>query len=148
MLLAKGREHFLQENSEARIDFLEHENNNTPFSQGHIIKGELILLLPPNEEENKKKIREMKITLSGIECAFAQGFQRVSSIEKYEKQITPDENEDRGNRDNTIPFEFELPKGVNQSYVGKYSEYFWGLEAKVNLAWSSDINVRTIIEIV
>jgi hypothetical protein len=37
---------------------------------------------------------------------------------------------------------------VNQSYTGKYSEYFWGLEAKLNIAWSSDINARTIIEIV
>jgi hypothetical protein len=37
MLLAKGREHFLKENSEARIDFLEQENKNTLFSQGHII---------------------------------------------------------------------------------------------------------------
>ena len=36
----------------------------------------------------------MKITLSGIECAFAHGFQRVSSIEKYEKQRDEDENED------------------------------------------------------
>jgi hypothetical protein len=62
--------------------------------------------------------------------------------------MTPDEKEDRGNRDNTIPFEFEIPKGLNQSYVGKYSEYFWGLEAKVNIAWSSDIDTRTIIEIV
>jgi hypothetical protein len=25
---------------------------------------------------------------------------------------------------------------------------FWGLEAKVNIAWSSDIDTRTIIEIV
>ena len=37
---------------------------------------------------------------------------------------------------------------VNQSYRGKYSEYFWGLEAKVNIAWSSDMNARTLIEIV
>jgi hypothetical protein len=28
----------------------------------------------------------MKITLSGIECAFAQGLQRLSTIEKYEKK--------------------------------------------------------------
>lgn len=46
-----------------------------------------------------------------------------------------------------MPFELEIPQGVNQSYIGKYSEYFWGLEAKVNIAWSSDINARTIIEI-
>jgi len=26
--------------------------------------------------------------------------------------------------------------------------YFWDLEAKLNIAWSSDINARTIIEVV
>jgi hypothetical protein len=49
---------------------------------------------------------------------------------------------------NTIPFELEIPQGVNQSYTGKYSEFFWALEAKVNIAWSSDINARTIIDII
>jgi hypothetical protein len=152
-IFAKGREHFLKENSEAKIDFLDHENNDTPYSHGHTIKGEVILLPSPNDEEGeggekKKKIRGMKITLSGIECAFAQGLQRVSTIEKYEKKIELDENENGGNNANVIPFEFEIPQGANQSYVGNYSEYFWGLEAKVNIAWSSDIDTRTIIEIV
>jgi hypothetical protein len=74
--------------------------------------------------------------------------QRVSTIEKYEKKIELDENENGGNNANIIPFEFEIPQGANQSYVGNYSEYFWGIEAKVNIAWSSDIDTRTIIEIV
>jgi hypothetical protein len=93
----------------------------------------------------------MKVTLNGIEHAFAQGLQRTSTIEKYDKNIQLDQNESLGDNDNndtTLPFEFEIPQGVNQSYVGKYSEYFWGLEAKVNIAWSSDINARTVIEIV
>jgi hypothetical protein len=153
-IFAKGREHFLKENSEAKIDLLDHENNDRPYSHGHTIKGEVILLSSPNDEKGeggekkKKKIRGMKITLSGIECAFAQGLQRVSTIEKYEKKIELDENENGGNNDNIILFEFEIPQGANQSYVGKYSEYFWGLEAKVNIAWSTDIDARTIIEIV
>jgi hypothetical protein len=68
----------------------------------------------------------MKITLSGIESAFAQGLQRVSTIEKYEKKIELDENEIGGNNANIIPFEFEIPQRANQSYVGNYSEYFLG----------------------
>jgi hypothetical protein len=90
----------------------------------------------------------MKIILCGIEYAFAQGLERVNTIEKYEKNIGLKGNENNGDNDNTIPFEFQIPEGINQSYMGKYSEYFWGLEAKVNVAWSSDINARTIIEIV
>jgi hypothetical protein len=75
-IFAKGREHFLKENSEAKVDLIDDENNNnTPYSPGHTVKGEAIILLPPNEEEeDKKKIRGMKITLSGIEYAFAQGY--------------------------------------------------------------------------
>lgn len=75
-IFAKGREHFLKETSEAKIDLIDDENNNnTPYSPGHTVKGEATILLPPNEEEeDKKKIRGMKITLSGIEYSFAQGY--------------------------------------------------------------------------
>jgi hypothetical protein len=156
-IFAKGRKDFLKESSKAKIDLLDHKNNNAPYSRGDIIRGNVLLLLPPNEveeeeeEEKRKKIRGTKITLSGIENAFAQGFERVSTIEKYEKNIELNRDENVGNNNNlnnTIPFELEISQGVNQSYIGKYSEYFWGLEAKVNIAWSSDINARTIIDIV
>jgi hypothetical protein len=149
-IFAKGREDFLKQSSQAKIDLLGHENNNTPYSRGDIIMGNILLLLPPNEEEKRGKIRGTKITLSGIENAFAQGLERVSTIEKYEKNIELNGNENVGNNghNNTMPFELEIPQGVNQSYTGKYSEFFWALEAKVNIAWSSDINARTIIDIV
>jgi hypothetical protein len=146
-IFAKGHEHFLKENSEAKIDLLNHANNNTSYSPGHIIKGKVILLSPLNQEiEEKKKIKGLKITLSGVEHAFAQGRQRISTIEKYEKNIGLDEYGENNNR--SVAFEFQIPDEVNQSYTGKYSEYFWGLEAKLNIAWSSDINARTIIEVV
>ena len=151
-IFAKGREHFLKETSEAKINLTDHKDPNVPYSPGHPIKGELILLHSQNkqQEEMSEKVKAMKITLSGIEHAFAQGLQRVSTIEKYEKNVKLDGNEDVGKIDNSnaIPFKFEIPQGVNQSYIGRYSEYFWGLEAKLNIAWSSDINARTIIEIV
>jgi hypothetical protein len=150
-IFAKGREHFLKETSEAKINLRDHKDHNVPYSPGHSINGELILLLRQNEqqEEKREKIKGMKITLSGMEHAFAQGLQRVSTIEKYEKNVELDGNENLDKIDNNaIPFEFEIPQGVNQSYIGKYSEYFWGLEASLNIAWSSDINARTIIEIV
>jgi hypothetical protein len=151
-IFAKGREHFLKETSEAKINLRDHKDHNVHYSPGHLVRGELILLLRQNEqqeEEKREKIKGMKITLSGMEHAFAQGLQRVSTIEKYEKSVELDGNENLDKIDNNaIPFEFEIPQGVNQSYIGKYSEYFWGLEAKLNIAWSSDINARTIIEVV
>lgn len=152
-MFAKGREHFLKENSEARIDLLEHQNDKLPYSPGHKIKGKVIILSRLNQEadleKNKNKnIKGMKITLSGIEYAFAQRLQRISTIEKYEKNIDLNGNENGENNEDTISFEFPIPEGINQSYMGKYSEYFWGLEAKVNVAWSSDISARRIVEIV
>jgi hypothetical protein len=145
-LLTKGREKYLKENSEARIDLLNQGNDGTVFSPGQILRGKVVALPLQNlEEEKKKNVREMKITLSGIEHAFAQGFQRVSTIEKYENKIEINGN---GEDDADIPFEFQIPNGINQNYIGRYSEYFWGLEAKINIAWSSDIIARTIIEIV
>lgn len=149
-IFAKGRDDFLKESTKAKIDLIDQSNNITSYSPGHTIKGNVILRLPPEEEEAiRNKIRGMKITLSGIEHAFAERLQRVSTIEKYDKNIELNENQIGGkNENNAIPFEFEIPRGVNQSYIGKYSEYFWGLEVKVNIAWSSDIIAKTIIEIV
>ena len=147
-LLTKGREKFLKENSDARIDLLNHENNNNNavFSPGQTLRGSVIALPLQNlEEEKKKNVRGMKITLSGIEHAFAKGFQRVTTIEKYENKIEINGN---GENDAGIPFEFQIPNGINQSYIGRYSEYFWGLEAKINIAWSSDIIARIVIDIV
>lgn len=149
-IFAKGRDDFLKQSTKAKIDLIDQNNNITSHSPGHTIKGNVILRLPPEEDEEiRNKIRGMKISLSGIEHAFAQGLQRVSTIEKHDKNIELNENQIAGkNENNAISFEFEIPRGVNQSYIGKYSEYFWGLEAKVNIAWSSDIIAKTIIEIV
>ncbi|HEX2169910.1 MAG TPA: hypothetical protein VHF65_06400 [Nitrososphaera sp.] len=149
-IFAKGREEYLKESTKSKIALISQSNNTTSYSPGHTIKGNVILRLRPEEEEEiRNKIRGMKITLSGIEHAFAQGLQRVSTIEKHDKNIESNENHIGGkNENNAIPFEFEIPRDVNQSYIGKYSEYFWGLEAKVNIAWSSDIIAKTIIEIV
>jgi hypothetical protein len=149
-IFAKGREDFLKESAKAKIRLIDQSNNITSYAPGHTVRGDVILLLPHNEEEEiRNKIRGMKITLSGIEHAFAQGLQRVSTIQKYDKNIELNGNQIGGKNDNNaIPFELVIPQGVNQGYIGKYSEYFWGLEAKVNIAWSSDIIAKTIIEIV
>jgi hypothetical protein len=149
-IFAKGREEFLKESTEAKINLIDQSNNIASYSPGHTVRGDVLLQLPHNEEEEiRNKIRGIKITLNGIEHAFAQGLQRVSTIEKYDKNIELNGNQIGGENDNNaIPFEFEIPQCVNQSYIGKYSEYFWGLEAKVSIAWSSDLIAKTIIEIV
>jgi len=149
-IFAKGREDFLKESAEAKINLIDQSNNIKSYSPGHAVKGDVVIRpLHTKEEEIRSKVRGLKITLSGIEHAFAQGLQRVSTIEKYDKNVQLNRNEIGGKNDNNaIPFELVIPQGVRQSYIGKYSEYFWGLEAKVNIAWSSDLIAKTIIEIV
>lgn len=152
-IFAKGREKFLKESSEARIEILNHENDDTGDNEnevyfpGQILRGKVVVpsLQNPEEEETKKNIRGLRITLTGIEHANAGGLQRVTTIEKHEKDV--DIISSNGENDINFPFEFQIPNQVRQSYIGKYSEYFWGLEAKVNIAWSSDITARKIIEI-
>jgi hypothetical protein len=67
----------------------------------------------------------------------------LTTVEKYENKIKnqPDENA-------TFPFEIQIPYNANVSYIGRYSEYYWGLEAKINLPWSSDIYARSIVEVI
>jgi hypothetical protein len=57
-IFAKGRDHFLKENSKAKIDLVDHENNNTSYSPGQMVKGQVIILLPPNEEEKEDSRNE------------------------------------------------------------------------------------------
>jgi hypothetical protein len=96
----------------------------------------------------------MSIILYGIERAVAQGLQRISTIEKYESKIRMGANDNSKdvmvNSDNnhTVPFEIQIPYEANTSYIGKYSEYYWGLEAKINVPWSSDIYARSIVEVI
>jgi hypothetical protein len=53
-----------------------------------------------------------------------------SESRRREKKIRSQiEDENRGNDDKTIQFEFQIPDSVNQSHTGKCSEYFWSLEA-------------------
>ena len=147
-LFAKNRQHFLEENSRAKIELL-NDNGNKPYSPGHMVRGKVMLQTQNHDDKGEKKsIKGMKITLSGMEHAFAQGLQRITTIEKHEIDSELADNGGENNDDSTVPFEFRIPRNVKQSYIGKYSEYFWGLEAKLNIAWTSDIKTRTIIEIV
>jgi Arrestin (or S-antigen), N-terminal domain len=128
------------------------------FSRGVIIKGNIILL---DDKAKTKDIKGILITLYGIERAVAQGLQRITAIEKYESKIKTQPNEnandlnittdtisDSGNSYATFPFEIQIPHNANVSYIGKYSEYYWGLEAKINVPWSSDIYAKGIVEVV
>jgi Arrestin (or S-antigen), N-terminal domain len=149
--MGKKRNGFTKEGTEARFDL----RGTNKFSRRDIIRGNIILLL--DEKTKTKSVKDISIALYGIERAVAQGLQRITTVEKYESKIKnqPDENtKDTNiitNSDNTyatFPFEIQIPYNANVSYIGRYSEYYWGLEAKINVPWSSDIYARSIVEVV
>jgi hypothetical protein len=74
-IFTKGREHYLKENSEARIELHDNDSNNRQYSPGHIIKGNVILPTQDQAKEKEKKeaVRGLEITLSGIEHALCPG---------------------------------------------------------------------------
>lgn len=47
-----------------------------------------------------------------------------------------------------IPFEMQIPDTANRRYTGKYSEYFWGLDAKIEIGLSKDLHAKRLIVIV
>jgi Arrestin (or S-antigen), N-terminal domain len=146
-LFEKDRDHFLKEGS-AKIILQMPENNNCAiYHRGQKLEGK-VMLPQHSETEGTKNIKGIKITLSGIEHAFAQGLRRISTIEKFEKNMKLNPHEINQGSGTMIQFDFQIPNDVHQSYNGKYSEYYWGVEASVDIAWSSDIKARTIIEIV
>jgi hypothetical protein len=54
-IFTKGREYYLKENSEARIELHDNDSNNSQYSPGHIIKGNVIL---PTQDQAKEKEKE------------------------------------------------------------------------------------------
>jgi Arrestin (or S-antigen), N-terminal domain len=125
-------------NSSIRLNL--EEDNNT-FSPGETIRGKITI-----ENFKKLKIRKIQTILGAIEFAQAQRKKKRTEIfPKYEQQ-TIKWNE--GNNSGVVPFEVHIPKEIRRSYLGKYSEYYCLLEAKVDIPWSDDLYDRAIIQIV
>jgi Arrestin (or S-antigen), N-terminal domain len=125
-------------NSSIRLNL--EEDNNT-FSPGETIRGKITI-----ENFKKLKIRKIQTILGAIEFAQAQRKKKRTEIfPKYEQQ-TIKWNE--GNNSGVVPFEVHIPKEIRCSYLGKYSEYYCLLEAKVDIPWSDDLYDRAIIQIV
>jgi hypothetical protein len=74
------------------------------------------------------KIRKIEIILGAIEFAQAKGKKKRTEIHPKYKEM-------------------HIPKEIKRSYLGEYSEYYWLLEAKVDIPWSDDLYDRAIIQI-
>jgi hypothetical protein len=93
------------------------------------------------------KIRKIEIILGAIEFAQAKGKKKRTEIHpKYKEKIEWNEGSD--NSGVVAPFEMHIPKEIKRSYIGKYSEYYCLIEAKVDIPWSDDLYDRSIVQIV
>ncbi|WP_458743460.1 vacuolar protein sorting-associated family 26 protein [Candidatus Nitrosocosmicus sp. T] len=141
--------------------------NRISYYPGQEIIGSIII----DGNLLKDETSNMEISLRGIEYSYANGVDAIIEAEEYQiKNISFDmeklksvshmapisysNNNNNRNKENglnikyVIPFETKLPHIANKSYVGKYSEFFWGFDAKINIPFSQDIHAKAIIEIV
>jgi hypothetical protein len=111
------------------------------FSPGENIPGKITI------ESSKKlpKIRKIQTILAAIEFAQAQRKKKRTEIYPiYEHMIKWNE----GNSSSVVTFEVHIPKEIRRSYLGKYSEYYCLLEAKVDIPCSDDLFYCIIIQII
>ena len=124
--------------------------NNT-YSPRDSVRGKIIIpFTNDNDNNNKKRVRKVEVILSAIE--FANLFvndvwtERREVIEEYNETINLKQEHD-SNNNNNIAFEIQIPDNAKRNYVAKYSEYYWLLEAKLNIPNARDVIVSTIIEV-
>jgi hypothetical protein len=131
-------------NSGIRLE-LEGDDKNNTFSPGEIIRGKITI----EDSKLSPKIRKAELILGAIEFAQAQGKKKRTEIfPNYKEKIKGKIEWNKDDNSSVIPFETHIPKDIKRSYLGKYSEYYWLLEAKVDIPWSDDLSARTIIQIV
>jgi hypothetical protein len=86
-------------------------------------------------------VRKAIIELYNVEYARWGRPRTVSDIIK--KQVTYDQQKDK----DVIPFGIQIPHNAKRSFNANHSEYYWLLEAKVDVSDSSDIRVKRVIQV-
>jgi hypothetical protein len=132
-------------NSGIRLDLERGDDKNNTFSPGDAIRGKIII----EDSKISPKIRKAELILGAIEFVQTQRQKKRTEIyPNYKEKIEGKIEWNKDNNSSVIQFETQIPKDIKRSYLGKYSEYYWLLEAKVDIPWSDDLSARTIIQIV
>jgi hypothetical protein len=132
-------------NSGIRLDLERGDDKNNTFSPGDAIRGKIII----EDSKISPKIRKAELILGAIEFVQAQGrSKRTEIFPNYKEKIKGKIEWNKDDNSSNIQFETHIPKDIKRSYLGKYSEYYWLLEAKVDVPWSDDLYGRTLIQIV
>lgn len=122
------------------------EKNSHEYYRGETITGKVII---ENDTELRKNLKSIEITLKSLEYATAQGKQATSTIQKYLKIIKwKTEMGEEGENNIIIPFDIQIPQEANRSYVWTLSEYYWVLEAKINVKLGPDLHAKARVTVI
>jgi hypothetical protein len=128
--------------SEAHVTF--DLKGKAKFSQGEAIDGMLVL-----KNLNAKDVRKIRLSLVGIEYATAYaktiGFEKKTIIEQYDQNIASSKLKDGME---SINFKFHISPEAQMSYVGRHSEFYWELTAKLDVARGRDLICERRVRIV
>jgi hypothetical protein len=106
------------------------------FSPGEIIKGRLKM-----ENIERSRVKKAIIELHSIEYA-RWGLPRTV-FDSNKKQVTYDQKKDM----DMIAFEIQLPQNAKRSFNADHSEYYWLLEAKVDIDDRRDSLINRVIHV-
>ena len=131
-------------NSGIRLELEGGDDKNNTFSPGEIIRGKIII----EDSKISPKIRKAELILGAIEFVQAQGKKKRTEIfPNYKEKVKGKIEWNKDDNSSIIPFETHIPKDIRRSYLGKYSEYYWLLEAKVDIPWSDDLSASTLYKL-
>jgi hypothetical protein len=107
------------------------------FNPGEIIRGTLKL---GNIEQTR--VNKAIVELQSIE--YARWGRPRTVFDCVKKQVPYDHIKDK----DTFAFEMQIPQNAKRSFNANHSEYYWLLEAKVDIDAKRDIRMNRVIQIV
>lgn len=113
------------------------EVEESTYNAGDSLHGMVTL----QSDDDAANIRSMQILLTATEYATASGQTKTNTIEEHARNITQWEY------NKSLPFEIRIPQTAPKSYVGRYSELYWTIKAKVDIPTGFDLNASSRIEI-
>jgi hypothetical protein len=106
------------------------------FSPGEVIKGRLKM-----ENIERSRVKKAIIELQSIE--YARWGPPRTVFDSIKKQATFDQKKDT----DMIAFEIQLPQNAKRSFNANHSEYYWLLEAKLDIDDGRDISINRVVHV-
>jgi hypothetical protein len=114
------------------------ELDKDTFLAGEDITGKITI-----KNKSDKTIRKVKLLLRAKEYAWADGYSRYLTKEKFKFRIEM-YNISEGS---PSPFKITIPRNVKSSFKGMYSRLDWFLEAQLDIAFGFDVKAKQKIAI-